>query len=113
MKYKISKELRLGFKNTIVELMKEHRLFGELYFYKPGECSCCYGPEKTDFYINGNIPGNWGVYGGESGYHKVNFSCKTDKAKLIFESLKKNLKSLPVQVSWEGNENSCIMIELK
>lgn len=46
---------------------------GGLYYYKSGECSCCYGLEEKFFEINGNIPSNWGVYGSKNLYFKISY----------------------------------------
>lgn len=43
----------------VVNELNEAGFKGGLYYYKEGECSCCYGGNKSWFFqINGNTPSN-------------------------------------------------------
>jgi len=54
---------------------------GGFYFFKEGECSCCFGRTDKDFFeVNENIPENWGIHGSNAFYYKINFKID-DKAK--------------------------------
>jgi hypothetical protein len=65
-----SKELM----GEIIAKLNKEGYKGGFYHYSEGECSCCYGPKDVDFYVNENIPENWGVYGTPSFYYKISYN---------------------------------------
>jgi hypothetical protein len=107
--YKISLELRHLLKDVCKEL-NEAGITGGLYFYKRNECSCCYGLDNVDFEINGNIPGNWGIYGDDKGYHKVNFTSGKGIGEKVIKVLMKHLYETGNRVEWDWSDYHCIMI---
>ena len=97
----------------IEEMEQVHGIKGGLYFYKKGECSCCYGlPSEYAFQVTENLAGNWGVslHNGEP-YHKVTFDLDKAQATILVRTLRKHLRRTGWRVNWKGTVHDAIMIE--
>lgn len=102
--------------NAAIKKLEKEKIKGTVYFYKKGECSCCYGPKDRDslnFVIQGNYSGNMGRYGRpyeENGY-TIHFNMEQKKAVAIAEALTDALEGSGWCLTWTGSVTRTMTIE--
>lgn len=75
----------------IIAKLNKAGFTGGFYFYKRGECSCCYGLKNTFFQVNGNIPKNWGVSDTGGFYYKISYNIDEKKKATEFRKIANKL----------------------
>ena len=68
---------------SIAKKLRKAGFKGGVYYFKSGECSCCFGLEDGFFQITGNTPTNWSK---NADYHKITYL--TDNEKLAKQFIK-------------------------
>jgi len=103
----LNKKLKL-----VMEILASEGIKGGIYFYKKGECSCCYGLNNTHYQIQGNTAGNQG--GDSAG--KISFESEMNKkncfnAIRIAQIIRENLRDTDYELEWNGDMYTCMYIK--
>jgi len=86
---------------------------GVIYFYKKGECSCCYGSEGAFFQIAGNNAYNWSNKDDFVNEWKITFEPDQEKAEKVAKCLSKFLRGSGYRLKWNKDIGTAMYIKSK
>lgn len=96
----------------LVKYLNKKGFSGGIYYYKKGECSCCYGLKNKFFEINGNIPENWGRQD-DLNYHKITYKTdNTKKAETFRKLANEYLENKDVMLKKAKDISECIQFTI-
>lgn len=95
-----------------IKSLNELGIKGGIYFYKSGECSCCYGLEDVNFQIQGNNAVNQNGDSAGKITFDSNMASKKDcvNAITIAQVIRDTLEDSKYELDWNGGMNTCMFI---